>query len=264
MRRILAACAVATIPFTSLSAIIIRHDTPDEHYLADESGFPAIGSMFRTDNGFRDCVVTLIAPQWLITAKHCTMDPGLDQAIASGDYSVHLGVRKMAQVDRIMRMPDVGDDPLLTDVALLHLAEPVTNVAPLALYSGGDDKGRIVFFPGWGDRGTGTDGIHAEPDGKFRVAENRIEAVSGNHIVFRFDDPRSDLEQALALEGVSGPGDSGGPALISTPSGLQVAGISSFQRNFGQREGTYNVDEYYIRISSVRQWIDKTIGESSD
>ena len=74
-----------------------------------------------------------------------------------------------------------------------------------------------------------------------------------------FDDPRSALGRALPLEGVSGPGDSGGPALIMTNRGWAVAGISFAQRTFNRPEGSYGNEEVYMRVAGYTDWIDRTV-----
>jgi len=65
---------------------------------------------------------------------------------------------------------------------------------------------------------------------------------------------------AMPLEGISGPGDSGGPTLID----LCVAGVSSAQRvvidvdDEGRETGgpgRYGVIEVYTRVSSYLPWI---------
>lgn len=262
MWRILAVSAAAILISTSALAIVTRHDLASEAYLANETDYPFLASMFTTPDGHRDCVATLIAPHWLATARHCTEDPALDELVAEGGYSITFANGRKAALAHIERMPDGDGMPLSNDIALLKLAEPVADIPTVPLYEGGDELRRVVFFPGWGGTGNGVEGL-GEEDGKFRVAENRVDAVFDNFLIFHFDDPRSHLARAVALEGISGPGDSGGPALIATPQGLQLAGISSSQRTYGASEGRYGVDEYYVRISAVRQWIDEVVGRPS-
>jgi secreted trypsin-like serine protease len=71
------------------------------------------------------------------------------------------------------------------------------------------------------------------------------------------------LTKLNPLEGISGPGDSGGPAFITTPSGLKVAGVSSHQRNNDNGEGLYGVQEYYTRTSAHKQWIENIIAKQN-
>jgi secreted trypsin-like serine protease len=68
------------------------------------------------------------------------------------------------------------------------------------------------------------------------------------------NDPSSAL--ALDLEGVGGPGDSGGPAYIKTDEGLFVAGVSSYG------EWLYGDFDHYARVSTHADWIEETMKEA--
>ena len=90
-------------------------------------------------------------------------------------------------------------------------------------------------------------------------------------LAFDFDAPNSG--KALSLEGVSGPGDSGGPAFIETDEGLKVAGISSYssypteKMDALAREGklpiqAYGTVEHYTRVSQRLEWIKTVISNT--
>ena len=66
------------------------------------------------------------------------------------------------------------------------------------------------------------------------------------------------------MEGISGPGDSGGPAFIFVAGKGYLAGISSGQstRATKGKEGVYGVREYYVRVSSYVNWISTTIAQN--
>lgn len=240
-------------------AIVIRHDVSAALYRTDEARFPFLFTLYRTRAGHRDCIATLIAPQWAITASHCTQDAAFVSALhaPARGYQVKIAGHTML-IDRVVRYePETGGPRI--DLALLHLAKPVTHVRPIAIYRYGDELGRIVLLPGWGGFGNGAEGLKA-PDGLFRVAENRIDAVRDGRLVWAFDDPRSALGRALPLEGISGPGDSGGPALVMTTRGWAIVGVSSGQRTLGRPEGVYGVEEVYMRLSERLPWIEQVTG----
>jgi hypothetical protein len=113
----------------------------------------------------------------------------------------------------------------------------------------------VVTFVGQGHSGDGVTGP-AIRDGQRRAATNKIEAVKQNWLTFLFDAP----PQGTDLEGISGPGDSGGPALMTIDGKTVVAGVSSGQDSRATgKEGVYGVTEYYVRVSSYAEWIRKTI-----
>jgi hypothetical protein len=176
-------------------------------------------------------------------------------------YRVEIAGRE-AFIDKVIRHPkgEIGEDgnipesPEFTDVALLRLAAPISDIKPVALYDRKNEIGKSVLIPGWGGWGDGERALQKE-DGRFRVATNRVDAVKGNYVEWKFDDPRAG-RRAVALEGISGPGDSGGPALVRTRNGgWATLGVSSHQETFGGREGRYGVVERYTRISTLVPWI---------
>ena len=110
------------------------------------------------------------------------------------------------------------------------------------------------MMPGWGGTGNSKCGLGME-DGLFRVAENLVDKAENGRLRWKFDAPSLN-SRALTLEGISGPGDSGGPALLRTPQGWAVAGVSSAQDTMGGAEGLYGVEEVFVRVSEFTPWID--------
>ncbi|MEM9137836.1 MAG: trypsin-like serine protease, partial [Cyanobacteria bacterium P01_F01_bin.42] len=154
------------------------------------------------------------------------------------------------------------------DIALLKLSGEVDHVSPIALYTGSNEVGKTVTLLGWGDYGTGDRGIAREQainDGLFRQATNQIIRAEGNQLFFDFDPPESGA--SLPLEGVNGPGDSGGPALVESNEGYEIIGISSggyYPKGVkhDSQEGRYGWREYYVRVSAMMEWIQEVIGTS--
>jgi hypothetical protein len=262
-----AALAVAALlACSSAAAIVIRHDRPDAAYQADPSRFPALFALYRSAAGHRDCIATLIAPQWALTAAHCTEEAALQAALRAtpdqpdGGYAVEIAGREH-RVVAVVRAPKrlLRAAP---DLALMRLANAVSGVEPLPLYRRDDEVGREVVLPGWGGSGDGVTGL-GRADGRFRLARNRVEQASGERLTWTFSDPHSEAG-ALPLEGISGPGDSGGPALVEVDGQWWVAGVSSSQRTHGGPEGLYGVEEVYVRVSSLANWIDSVIAGSAE
>ena len=187
-----------------------------------------------------------------ITAGHCGDAPRINEAMQGGSgYAVEIaGVANT--VDRVVANPS-GED-----VALLHLSSAVVAVAPVGLYVRSDEVGQIIEMVGWGDTGDGRTGP-TTPDGQFRRAANRIDQAEGAMLSWTFSDPSASGTDAVALEGISGPGDSGGPAFIRTNSGMILAGVSSGQDPMGHTRGTYGVREYFVRVSAIRNWVEQVV-----
>jgi hypothetical protein len=233
---------------TPLGAVIIRHDKADTLYLE-------LGEKHRRQIvhfNLPDGEGTLIAPRWVLTAAHVASEVyhGTRVTIAGYQYMVesrflYPGWWKEAR----------------KDIALVRLARPVKGIAPVPLYTGTDEEGRIVTLLGSGRTGNGLIGQRAAGDGKLRAAHNRINRVTSSWIKLVFDPPQS----ALDLEGVSGQGDSGGPALIQKDGSWYVAGISTLQTfaKPGLYEGKYGVTDYYLRVSSFVPWIERVMEERS-
>ncbi len=261
MRLVKAAVGGLVLAMASSSqSIVVRHDIPDLVYVADERDHPAIFALYRSPKGHRDCVATLIHERWAVTAAHCTGEHIIEAAAGGkAGFRVEIAGRE-AFIDRLVPHPDSEmtrpSRPNWTDVALLRLSQPVRGVRPVALYDRKDEVGKTVILPGWGGIGNGADALTGA-DGRFRLAHNRVDSASELYLDWKFDDPREG--RALKLEGISGPGDSGGPALVRKGHGWATLGVSSHQRTFGGPEGRYGVVERYVRISTILPWIRREI-----
>jgi hypothetical protein len=133
---------------TATSAIVIRHDVPDAAYLARESDFPAVFSLYRTRAGHRECIATLINARFAITAAHCAREKSLLAAAGPGGTGYEVEVAGMpARIELVIHHPGDGRGSA-PDLALLRLADPVTHVAPLPLYRGVQEVGQVIVMPG--------------------------------------------------------------------------------------------------------------------
>lgn len=237
------------IPMLSAHAIITRHDKADEAYLEQAKPFEA--SVAFLDR----CVATVLSDHWLITAKHCVS--------IKNQYPV--SIRHMGEqypVAEIVEHPKAAElDDL--DMALLKLHWPLKNAEPVSLYAKDDELQQQVTFVGNGMTGTGLSGDSVD-DKKLRAATNTVSLVEANWLSFTFDQG----ESATEYEGVSGKGDSGGPALIKTPTGFALVGVGCCQdpvvTDSGEAlQGGYQSTEYYSRVSPHVKWINKHLKANS-
>lgn len=221
------------------SAIVIRHDREEARYRALGQDTPSVVRFAAGGMG------TLIAPHWILTAAHVA--ESLDTGVS---VSVDGVIRRVAVVTA---HPDYALQKG-ADIAVVKLDSAV-QVLPVPLHTGRDEAGKTVTFIGEGDFGTGLTGpVHR--DFVRRGAHNRVARVTDGWLIFTFD-PWRDAEE---LEGISGPGDSGGPALLTRNGVTTIVGVSSWQnRNGRAHEGLYGVEEYYARVSTFAKWITKTI-----
>lgn len=228
-------------------AIIGRHDVDAAEYLLAEEAYAAVFNFF--ENGGAG---TLIAPEWAVTAAHVGRDIPQD-----GSHSVEIG-GKSYLVDGVVLHPDWSQSHF-NDIALVRLAEPVEWVEPIRLYRKNDETGQVAILVGRGDFGNGLTGATVM-DGRLRAATNIVEKIETGSIWFAFDAP--DSPNATPLEGVSGPGDSGGPAFLEVDGIPHIIGVSSFSIGLGEDPpgpGHYGIWDTYTNISSFQDWIDETM-----
>jgi len=223
-------------------SVVVRHDRPDSETLQLGERFAAVGRVL-PDGG-----CTLIAPTWIATAAH----------VAAGvphDGRVRFGDREYAVKQVVIHPEGTAPEgvPPEVDLALIELAEAVEGVEPVELYRGRDELGRTLFIVGYGDHGSPSAAL-ARADGRRRAVTNVVTDAGPRRIFMVFDEP----PPGSALEGVGGPGDSGGPALIVEGDRVFLAGVSSASMN--GRPGQYGVTDVYTRISSYAEWIEKTVG----
>ena len=264
--------------------MIIRHDVNPDLYLAGPQHFSAVVAVDSCQEAVQiaydnidalikpslmaaaqmppeyrtrcDGMGILFRPSWILSAAHVAVELSLEKEIEFAGTAYAL---KQIVLHPEFQNYSLEQDMAANDIALIELSQPVKDISPLPLYSQTDELGKTVTFVGRGDFGHGLIGPD-QVDGKMRTATNRIEKVDGQWLMFKFDAPPKGTE----LEGISGPGDRGGPALVKTGEEWAIAGISSGQvsrlpsgKNLG--EGRYGVWEYYARVSSYLPWIESVV-----
>jgi hypothetical protein len=150
----------------------------------DPTPYPAAGWMHASIHNvgghiYGDCGVTLIAPQWVVTAQHCLYhdaEEGVARAgwFSASELTVDLGRSNLADTSRggtysvsaIVRQPGLDayqTDPSKpsNDIALLKLSSVASGIATAEVYdacsaSGSPAPGTVLNVVGWGsDRTAG-------------------------------------------------------------------------------------------------------------
>jgi len=257
-------------------AVVVRDDVDDALYRVPQSAFPALADMPGEGHG------VLIAPQWVLTVAHAVPwgpDDTVREVVIAGkprrvqDCIIHPGYRppQQALTDHALATWDwtlfmVGLSSS-DDIALLKLAAPVTDVAPIPIYRGHDEFGQVVSLFGKGATGTGKNGYEADAPHRtvLRRAQNKVTSAHGRWFCYVFDG----APEALPLEGGSGSGDSGGPIVAQTGiaragtikarNGWSLLGLTSWTAPQGAARtsfGRYGQISCNVRVSHYQAWID--------
>lgn len=237
--------------------IVIRHDKADSDFQNLARQFESKLCHLNLGRGVPDGEGTLIHRHWVLTAAHCAVDLQKKLDKRENHFVTIAGVEH--RVDRVI-LHERWIENEAYDIALVHIEEPSMRGEIVKIYTDKNELGQLVYVAGLGDKGTGVTGITGN-DNKLRAATNRVDEATDFWLKWAFDNPATNPGKATELEGISGPGDSGGPAFINVQGETYIVGISSGQsaRNSNGKEGVYGVVEYYTRVSMYVDWIKKNM-----
>jgi hypothetical protein len=263
---------VLLIAFTTSAAhaIIIRHNVDPAIYGSQGVHYPSVMTfLWPAEEGTAEAAslsATLLSHDWAVTAAHGT-DEFQQKALRIEVGGV---LYQDVAFDIWASHPCFDDTASPHDLGLVHFPNPPWPALERypSLYNREDELGKVVVFVGRGASGTGAEGSDGEPLGApFRNATNTIDHVSEDVLRFTFNAPNE--EEVSPLEGISGDGDSGGPAFmcaelsldplgrIACSGRVSLLGVSAYQAPppGTSAAGVYGVTEHYTRISTHRSWL---------
>jgi Trypsin len=216
------------------NAIIVRHDVDETKYFELGEDFRALICNLNVNPKVPDCMATFLSKRWIITAAHCAVL--IDEKMKKGAPHEIEFQSAFFGVEKVYLHPGYVNTRSVQDIALIKLKADVPRTKAVSVLTDPFQMRETIFVAGYGDTGTGKTGPTGN-DRKLRAGTNRIDSISTEWVRFLFDAPES--PNTTELEAISGPGDSGGPALVERGNKYFLVGISSRQstRATGGKEG---------------------------
>ncbi|MHC4879724.1 MAG: Calx-beta domain-containing protein [Planctomycetota bacterium] len=223
------------LPTGTTAALAIVNGTPT-------SQFSSVGVIGNALSDFASG--TLISPRHVLTSATSVSGLGDDEVrftLGASTYS-SVAVHVQPNFDAALVGTDAGND-----LAIVELDQDVVGVTPSAILRAAPSIGTSLTLVGYGAGGDATSG----QDGTFGILQSGTTAVDGvgtTLVVWNFDN---------ATEANSAPGDSGGPAFVTTGGQQFVAAVIS-----GNDSSTSALGDrgFATRLDVHAPWIDFIVG----
>ncbi|WP_243790919.1 trypsin-like serine protease [Saccharopolyspora gloriosae] len=235
------AIALSAVLTPAASAIIGGHDATAD--------YPFMVSVQK--DGEHYCGASLIKPDWVVTAGHCTVNLDPEQlSVRVGDHDRTKGAE--AKVTEVIAHPDFSYEPFRDDVAVLKLDHPV-DAQPIKIAEEAGPAGTDTRILGWGM--TCEDGSEC-PEPPIRLQELDTDLVPDDRCTENYNagnelctDSPTENAQACML-------DSGGPQIKGRAGQWELIGATSRD---GDADPTCATGPgIYTDLTAHRAWIERT------
>ncbi len=276
-RPLILACLTLGALIAGAFAVVIRDDTPDSLYrhLGSRAAFASVGRVdIDYGHGYQPIgTATLYGADRVVSAAHVFDSNSLRGAVG---VRINFGRGRIAQIDfttpRVINInPRYNSSTLRDDISVVFLPAPFS-VKTARLYNGSRvRKNTTLTFVGYGDTGTGLTGSNTFSIAK-RGGQNTLGSyyMGGRAFEVDFDRPGHagyssfGSSSPLRLEGLIGPGDSGGSVWIQRGRKWRLIGINDYgldwypngrgngiENDYGDHSGFVYVPKYHAWMASL-------------